>query len=88
MSAVSIVRMRVGLRSDALDFKHVDDREEADKEQEKEYEETYRADKESNIDPSRGEVTPGGGKKVAMNRGDDNDESFEPHSRIGKHHNG
>ena len=58
MSAVCIVRMRVGLRSDALDLKHVNDREEADKEQEKEYEETYRTDKESNIDPGGRKVTP------------------------------
>jgi len=59
ISAVSIVRMRVGLRSDALNFKHVDDRKKADKEQKKKYEETYGADKESDIDPRRGKVTPG-----------------------------
>ena len=86
MIAVSIVGVGISLRSDALDLKHVDDREEADKEQEKEYEETYRTDKESDIDPGGRKVAPRGGEKVAMNGGDDNNESFEPHSCVGEHH--
>ena len=86
MIAVSIVGVGISLRSDALDLKHVDDREEADKEQEKEYEETYRTDKESDIDPGGRKVTPGGGEKVAMNGGDDNNESFEPHPCVREHH--
>jgi len=59
MRALRFVGVGIGLRSDALNFKHVDDREEADKEQKKENEETYCPDKESDIDPGRGEVTPG-----------------------------
>ena len=86
MIAITFVGVGISLRSDALDLKHVDDREEADKEQEKEYEETYRTDKESDIDPGGRKVAPRGGEKVAMNGGDDNDESFEPHSCVGEHH--
>jgi hypothetical protein len=59
MRALRFVGVGIGLRSDALNFKHVDDRKKADKEQKKKYEETYGADKESDIDPRRGKVTPG-----------------------------
>ena len=73
------------LRSDPLNFKHINYGQESNKEEEEKIKEPDRPDKKGDIDPSGGEVTPGRGEEVSMNGGDNNDETFEPHSCIGKH---
>ena len=47
-----VMRMWVGLWSDALHLEHIDDGQEADKKKKEKYKETNRSDKEGDIDPS------------------------------------
>lgn len=78
----------VGLRGDALDLKHIDDGQEADKEQKEKDKKADRSNEESDIDPSGGEVAPRGWKKVPMDGGDDDNETLEPHSGVREHDDG
>ena len=77
--------MGICLRSDPLNFKHIDDGQEPNKEKEEKIKQPDRADKEGDIDPSGGEVTPGRREEVSVNGGDNNHETLEPHSGVGKH---
>ena len=88
MILLRVVGVGIALRRDALHLKHVNDRKETDEKEEKENKETDGSDKEADVDPSRGEVTPGGGEEIAVDRRDDDDKPFEPHARVGKHHDG
>ena len=80
-----VLSVGICLRRDPLHFEHIYDREESNKEEEEEIKQSYRPDKEGDIDPSRREVTPGRRKEIAVNGGDNNDETFEPHSSIREH---
>ena len=80
-----VLSVGICLRSDPLHFEHIYDGEESNKEEEEEIKQPYRPDKEGDVDPSRGEVTPGGWKEVAVNGGNNNYETLEPHSSIREH---
>ena len=53
--------LSVGIRlgSNPLNFEHIDDGEESNKEEEEKIKQPDCSDKKSDIDPSGGEVTPG-----------------------------
>ena len=80
-----IFSVGICLRSDPLNFEHIDDGQESNKEEEEKIKQPDRPDKKGDIDPSGGEVTPGRRKEVSVNGGDNNYETLEPHSGIGKH---
>ena len=77
--------MGICLRSDPLNFEHIDDGQEPNKEEEEKIKQPDRPDKEGDVDPSGGEVTPGRREEVSVNGGDNNYETLEPHSGIRKH---
>src|SRR5262249_53537950 len=72
------------LRQHALHFRDRDHWQEAGEQQEQRQEQPDGSDERADIDPGRPEVTPGAGQEVAMQAGDDNHESLEPHSDV--HH--
>ena len=88
MQTARVVGMGIGLGSNSLHLEHVDDGKEADEKEEKKNKETNRPDEQGDIDPGGGEVAPRGGKKVAVDGGDDDDKALKPHARVGEHHDG
>jgi len=80
-----VLSVGICLRSDPLNLEHINDGQESNKEEEEKIKKPNRPDKEGDIDPSGGEVAPGRGEEVSVNGGDNNDETFKPHSCIGKH---
>lgn len=80
-----VLSVGICLRSDPLNFEHIDDGQESNKKEEEKIKQPDRAYKEGDIDPSGGEVTPGRREEVSVNGGDNNYETLEPHSGIGKH---
>lgn len=80
-----VLSVGICLRSDPLNFEHIDDGQESNKEEEEKIKQPDRPDKKGDIDPSGGEVTPGRREEVSVNGRDNNYETLEPHSGIRKH---
>ena len=79
--------MRVRLWGDPFHFEHIDHGKKPNEKQKKENEKSDGSNEECDIHPGWRKVAPGGGEKVPMNGGHNNNKSFEPHPRVGKHDN-
>src|SRR5437899_3812340 len=79
--------MRVCLRHSGLYFRHRDHGQKTNKKQKERSENPERADVCPDVHPGRDKQAPRGGKKVAMQATDDDDEALEPHAGVHAHAN-
>src|SRR6476620_11391129 len=77
--------MRVRLRQNDLHLRHRDHGRETDEKKKERSENSESADKGPDINPGGVEETPRGGKKIAVQAANDNDEALKPHAGVNAH---